>query len=247
VEGTVIHTIHDFSSAVIQNEFFTNSTTLLVRLTDNSVWQSANEGYSWTRIADKDEIFALYVHPFSRDRAYLVASGRKVYYTTNRGQNWDTFTPPTRTNIFGLKALSFHPLETDYLIWTGTRGCDRIAGECAAEAQYSTNNGNDWGMVEKYVRNCEWARDKELLIDAKRIMCESYHDKKGDQRSFGRKNHIQLVIGSPFYKKKQTLFDSIVGFAKFAEYLLVAEVSFDDSFAMPLSFNHILVQERECP
>lgn len=153
-----------------------------------------------------------------------MAKDQKVYYTKNRGQKWETFKPPTRANSFALKALAFHPLESDYLIWIGSRGCDRFGGECYAEAQYSTDNGINWRLVEKYVKRCEWARDKELLVDARRIMCESYRDKKGDQRSFRSNNPVQLVIGSPFYSKKETLFASIVGFAKFSEYLLVAEV-----------------------
>jgi hypothetical protein len=223
VEGTVVHTVHDFSSIVVQNEFFTNSTTLLVRLVDNTIWQSANEGYSFTQIAKDDEILAFYIHPFSRDRAYLVSSGDKIHYTTDRGQSWHSFKPPTRANIFGIRALSFHPLETDYLIWTGIKGCGRGEKDCYAEAQYSTDNGRSWDVVEKYVRNCQWARDKELLVDSRRIMCESYKEKKGDQRRF-RNVALQLVIGSPYFQKKQTLFDNIVGFAKFSEYLLVAEV-----------------------
>ena len=37
-------------------------------------------------------------------------------------------------------------------------------------------------------------------------------------------NPMQLVSGRDFYNKKTTMFNEIVGFAKFSEYLIVAEV-----------------------
>jgi hypothetical protein len=79
--------------------------------------------------------------------------------------------------------------------------------------------------VEKYVRNCAWARDKGLLVDPSQILCESYRDKTGSQRYFQLgTNPMQLVSGRDFYKKRTKMFDEIVGFAKFSEYLIVAEV-----------------------
>jgi len=79
-------------------------------------------------------------------------------------------------------------------------------------------------LVEKYVRNCAWARDSELKIDGSQILCESYRDKQGSQRFFQGDNPLQLVGGTRFFQKKTKLFDHVVGFAKFSEFLVVAEV-----------------------
>ena len=79
--------------------------------------------------------------------------------------------------------------------------------------------------MEKYVRNCAWARDKGLLVDMSQILCESFRDKTGSQRFFQMgTNPMQLVSGRDFYKARTKMFDEIVGFAKFSEYLIVAEV-----------------------
>jgi hypothetical protein len=78
-------------------------------------------------------------------------------------------------------------------------------------------------LVETYVRNCAWARDSELRIDATQILCESYKNKEGSQRSFQSDNPLELVSGTNFFKTKKKLFDYVVGFAKFSEYLIVAE------------------------
>lgn len=123
--------------------------------------------------------------------------------------------------------MHFHP-NSEYIIWTGNADCEGSAEKCRAEAHYSLDNGRSWHLIESYVRNCAWARDKELKIDSSQIICESYKDKSGNQRLFeANTNPLQLVGGTKFFAKKSVLFDRVVGFAKFSEFLIVAEVSND--------------------
>ena len=63
-----------------------------------------------------------------------------------------------------------------------------------------------------------------MLVDPNQIICESYKTKQGNQRFFGLENPLQLISGTDFYRRKSKLFDHVVGFAKFSEYLIVAEV-----------------------
>ena len=86
--------------------------------------------------------------------------------------------------------------------------------------------------MENYVRNCAFAKDTSINADPNEIMCESFREKSGHQRFMSGSNPLELVIGSNFYQNKKKLFDSVVGFAKFSEYLIVAEVcvwSFSES------------------
>ena len=216
----------NFPARTRQFAYFKNSKTILVRLEDNTVWQSSNEGYTWQRLlADENvQIVAFYHHTFSSDRAYLITATNKYWYTTDTGRSWHKMTSQTLPNSFGLPVLHFHPLKSDYLIWTGNEGCTGFGENCHVQAHYSLMNGRDWKPIERYVRNCAWARDAELLIDPNQILCESYEVKQGDQRSFGMSNPLHLVSGTDFYSRKTQLFDHIVGFAKFSEYLIVAEV-----------------------
>ena len=122
-------------------------------------------------------------------------------------------------------------MKSDYLIWSGQKDCAQFNPNCHIEAYYTTDNGRKWEIVETYVRNCNWARDKELLADPNQIICESYKNKEGNQMFFGMDNPLQLIGGSDFYKQKRLLFEHVVGFAKFSEYLIVAEVCiFTDFF-----------------
>lgn len=162
------------------------------------------------------------MHPYSDDRAYLVGPGRDLWLTTDTGRSWLKVSVPAEPNVNLVPVLAFHPKQTEYLIWTGAEGCP--GSNCHARAWYSVDHGRTWRDVDSYVRTCSWARDRELKIDDQLILCESYRDKKGEQGTFGYDNPLQFIAGGNFYKEKRKVFDSVVGFAKFSEYLLVAEV-----------------------
>jgi Sortilin, neurotensin receptor 3, len=216
----------EFPAPIVQQAYFKESTTILVRLLDTSIWQSSNEGYTWNRLFPEETFLAFYHHAFTSDRAYLITPSGKFYYTTNTGGTWYALSAPKPPNTFGAQVLQFHPDHSDWIIWTGDEGCSGEGGaECHAEAYFSRDNGRRWTFVEKYVRNCAWARDKGLLVDPSQILCESFRDKTGSQRFFQMgTNPMQLVSGRDYFKNKVKVFDEIVGFTKFSEYLIVAEV-----------------------
>jgi len=118
--------------------------------------------------------------------------------------------------------LRFYP-ESDYLIWTREDGCSGRGENCHAEAHYSRNNGRTWNLLDTYIRNCAWARDAALFTDPSEIICESYRDKTGNQKLFQMGNPLELIGGMDYCRRKK-LFDRVVGFAKFSEFLIVAEV-----------------------
>lgn len=119
--------------------------------------------------------------------------------------------------------LHFHP-NSDFLIWTGDRDCN--GANCHAEAQFSRDNGRNWNLVDGYVRNCAFAKDKQLEADSTEIACESYKIKQGSQRYFGYNNPLELVVGRNYFEKgtRRTLFENVVGFTKFSEFFVVAAV-----------------------
>lgn len=132
---------------------------------------------------------------------------------------------PTPPNTFGALVLHFHPT-SDLLIWAGNRDCSGNADNCRVEAQFSRDNGRNWVPIESYVRNCAFAKDARLDADPTEIVCESYRDKRGSQRYFGGINPLELVAGRNYFEKatRRRLFENVVGFTKFSEFLVVAEV-----------------------
>ncbi|KAJ6624911.1 Oligoxyloglucan reducing end-specific cellobiohydrolase [Mycena sp. CBHHK59/15] len=223
-EGAIIHQTFQFPSRIVQHAYFKDSTTILVRLEDHTIWQSSNEGYTWDQKFPEEHFLAFYHHKYSSGRAYLITNSNKFFTTTDSGRTWNPLTAPTPPNTFRAQVLRFHP-DSDKLIWTGNKDCDGpLAQNCHAEAQYSRNNGRKWIFVENYVVNCAWAKDAKLDADPTEILCESYRDKTGSQKFFQGNNPLSLVEGSSYFTKKTKLFDEVVGFAKFSEFLIVAEL-----------------------
>jgi hypothetical protein len=137
--------------------------------------------------------------------------------------DWHKGRAETPPNSFGAQVLQFHP-NTEYLIWVGNKDCTG-GGTCHAEAHYSRDNGRKWAYIDSFVRNCAFAKDKQLDADPSEIVCEVYRDKKAPQpKRPGGPNPMELIVGSNFYADKRKMFDSVVGFAKFSEFFVVAEV-----------------------
>jgi len=222
-EGDIIHQTFEFNTPVVQHAYFNDSTTILVRFADHTIWQSRNEGYTWVQLFPGNRFLSFYHHKYAADRAYLITDTNTFFYTTDFGSNWHPSTAPTPPNSFGAPVLRFHPT-SDNLIWTGNRDCEGAGGKCRAEATYSRDNGRKWTFVEDYVRNCAWTRDRQLNANPNEILCESHRDKAGSQRTFTTDNPLELVVGDNFYQRKRKMFDQVVGFAKFSEFLVVAAV-----------------------
>ncbi|KAF8909112.1 vacuolar protein sorting/targeting protein 10 [Mucidula mucida] len=223
-EGQVLHQTFEFPSHIVQHAYFKKSTTILARLDDNTIWQSSNEGYTWNQLFPEENFLAFYHHPYSDDRAYLITSTKTFYSTTDSGRSWNKFFAPNPPNTFRAQVLRFQP-DSDKLIWTGNNNCEGgMTSDCHAEAHWSRDNGRKWTIVDKYVVNCAWARDTRLKADPTEILCESYQKKEGNQRFFLTENSLELIEGSSYYTKKKKLFDQVVGFAKFSEFLVVAEL-----------------------
>ncbi|KAH9832479.1 Oligoxyloglucan reducing end-specific cellobiohydrolase [Rhodofomes roseus] len=222
-EGEIVHQIFEFPAPVVQFAYFKDSTTILVRLEDHTVWQSSNEGYTWQQVQPGERFVAFYHHAYSHDRAYLITGTKQFYYTTDTGKTWLPMNGPLPPNNLGLQILHFHPVISDYLIWSGSEGCVGFGESCNVQAYYTRDNGRKWNFIEKYVRNCAWARDAELDVDPHQIICEVYKNQQGNQRFFQLENPLQLISGRNFFEKKTKLFDHVVGFTKFSEFLIVAE------------------------
>ncbi|KAF8169150.1 Oligoxyloglucan reducing end-specific cellobiohydrolase [Mycena galopus ATCC 62051] len=222
-DGAIHHQTFEFPSRIVQHQCFENSTTILVLLLDHTLWQSSNEGYSWTQLYPEEHFTQFYLHKYAPSRAYLLTKTDKFYLTVDGGRTWSTLRAPTPPTAFHIVALRFHP-EPDMLLWLGDRDCKDFRA-CRVEAQYSLNNGRTWSFVEEYVVNCAWAEGTKLAADPREILCESFSNKTGSQMLFQmERNPLSLVEGPEYFTTKKTIFERVVGFAKFSEFLVVAEM-----------------------
>jgi hypothetical protein len=234
-DGQVLHQTHTFNALIIDHVYFSESPNVALLLQDGSVWRSINDGLSWTHEVVPfdanypDATFTMIVaHAYDHDRGYLITSGQRFLLTTNRGKTWLGFnTAPLQPNALNIAILQFHPVHSDWLIWTGMDGdCSATTSvDCRAVAWYSLDNGKEWHKIDEYVRLCQWASASASFRapDPTAIICESYRDKRGSQRAFDASNPLELIHGLNYYKKKQKVINAIEGVAVFDEFMVVAE------------------------
>lgn len=189
------------------------------------MWQSSNEGQTWNEPVPGKKFWGFYHHKFASDRAFLITASNEFWYTTDTGRSWNDARAPNPPNSFNAQVIQFHPT-SDFLIWVGNKDCEHAQSDCHTEAHYTRDNGRQWTRIESYVRNCAFAKDTLLDADPSEIMCESYRTKKGPQRAVAMAAPPELVVGGGFYSsgRQKKLFGGVIGFAKFSEFLVVAEV-----------------------
>ncbi|PWN42574.1 Oligoxyloglucan reducing end-specific cellobiohydrolase [Ceraceosorus guamensis] len=239
--GQVLSSRHEFPGTVVDRAWFADSSYVIMQVSDGSIWISPNDGYSWMRpelVKDphdpEQRFLTLAMHLYEKTYAYLITSGQRCHYTFDGGKTWHYFTAPLPPNGLGIPILRFHPDRPDWLIWIGSRDCNSVTSQtCHTAAYYTLNQGRDWTLLDRYVRNCAWARSPKFHVDSSSILCESYVQKTGNQHGFGNDNHLQLILGSQFYTRKNVLFENIIGFANFEEYLVLAKI--DDARSMSIS------------
>lgn len=246
-DGKVTHVIHPFDAKIIRHNYFANSLTILIHLTDGSVWQSSNEGFSWTQLENGKKFLAVVMHPYDDQRAYLFTESRTIHYTTDRGASWNTMNAPEDANSLGIPLLDFHPVKSDWLIFTGSIDCSSdLSNSCRAKAFYSEDHGRRWNEIDTYVKSCQWGRDTHLKIDERMIICESYKTKQGSQKR-PEDTQVQLIAGRNFYRNKEVLFDSVIGWTTFSEYLLVAELKDRSTLDLQVSLDSKQWAEAQFP
>lgn len=213
--------------------------SILVQLWDRTVWQSKDEGYTWGEAIPGERILSIWIHPYDNKRVHLLTDTDFNYFTTDGGHSWGKVSPPLQQLSYGSGRLSFHPTHPEYLIWTGDADCHVYnEGEqnCHVESYVSFDNGQTWRLIETYVWQCVFTETFTFEPDDDGILCSSYQNKTGHQHRSYPGDPLELVIGQDWYENKRTLFDHIIGFEVFGDYLMVAALA-SDTYALDLQIS----------
>lgn len=230
--GKISHAAQTFKTRKIHEWHYLERTesssgddeTIIMR-TDDKVWITKDHGKEWKEILSGKDISNIHPHRFFNDVVFFTTSDAKtVYYSTNRGDKLHSFDAPEIPTKDKLPALSFHPERKDWLIWTGAKDCDRGSDDCHSVAYYSTDRGDHWETLLRYVRKCQFISEEgrgrsENVEDRDRkeklIYCEQH---EGEESS----HPLQLVVSESFFDESKVHFTNIVDFATMAEFIVVA-------------------------
>ncbi|RYP73745.1 hypothetical protein DL771_003458 [Monosporascus sp. 5C6A] len=194
-----------FDNPPINLNYFRHSNVVLFQESlAGTIWRSPDAGATWKKAdtIDHDKAFALVMHEYDPNRAYVLTKGNVHWKTKDKGETWDTFFTDAYTSDrreFGW--MVFHADDPDRIIFYGM-ACESIF--CEEVVMYTTNGFED---DAKFLRNnaigCWWAKSSDLFttgqddLDANRVLCIV----RGPGLFAGREDN-RLVISDNYFSAK---------------------------------------------
>jgi photosystem II stability/assembly factor-like uncharacterized protein len=110
-----------FEAAPQNLQYFEDSNVVLFQdYEKNVVYRSDDAGESWKIISNVPEgkAWDLWMHPYAKDRAYILTKEKTHWATKDRGQSWEEFFTDAEPSMFR-KPLAFHAGDPDKIIFHG--------------------------------------------------------------------------------------------------------------------------------
>ena len=191
-----------------------------VSMTAGEIYITHDHGKTWTvpEYFRDENIWAIATHPYVKDMAFFLTSHEKVFYTTDRGRHFDFFktNEPPDLERRG-SPISFHPDRRDWLIWHGKRCRD---GNCYLQAALSTDRGDSWKTIRRYVERCEFTGSSTFASFRNETQIVCLARKREDNDS---DNPKQLLYSADAYKYDMTVVqEEVKDFAAMSEFIVVA-------------------------
>ncbi|KAI0172339.1 Oligoxyloglucan reducing end-specific cellobiohydrolase [Hypoxylon sp. FL1284] len=183
------------------------------------IFVTHDHGKNWTKakFPGKEPIHTIITHPYVKDMAFFLTRTNKVYYTIDHGKHFDSFQtrdPPDMSVLRG--PMTFHPDRKEWFIWHGKKCRDDV---CYREASVTTDRGDSWETVKRYVERCEFTGSSAYKFRNETQMVCLARTREDNEES----NPLQLVYSDEFPKYKlNTALDNVINFAIMAEFIVVA-------------------------
>jgi hypothetical protein len=215
----------------------------VIAQTSKGLYISHDGGKEWKEILHGKNIKYIIRHTYINDRVFFIADDQHVFYSLDRGyhiQEFEDKVPhPADWKKFGTP-MRFHPIKSDWIIWTGGSGS---GDDAHAVASYSDDRGDHWKTLKRYVKKCEFIfEDQTLKKDSQLIYCKVRSKESPDKNN----NPWQLVSSSDFFDTSETHFTDLVDFATQSEYIVVA-IENKDELAVQASIDGKIFAPAEFP
>ncbi|KAI1180534.1 hypothetical protein F4777DRAFT_251889 [Nemania sp. FL0916] len=162
--------------------YFSGSNIVLFQETESprTLWRSPDGGATWDEVKDIDpeKSFALVMHKYDPDRAYVLTRDHVHWKTADKGKTWKEFDTDALTSDFSYSMgrwMDFHADDPDKILFTGMK-CE--GPFCEETTMYTTDGfGEKAKLLRASTQNCVWAKSSPIFttgdsdLDADRILC----------------------------------------------------------------------------
>ncbi|RYO75072.1 hypothetical protein DL762_010213 [Monosporascus cannonballus] len=194
-----------FDNPPVYLHYFRHSNVILLQESlAHTIWRSQDAGATWKKAdtIEHDKAFALVMHEYDPNRAYVLTRGNVHWKTKDKGETWETFFTDAYTSDrreFGW--MVFHADDPDRIIFYGM-DCESIF--CKEVVMYTTDGfENDAKFLRSNAIGCWWAKSSDLFttgeddLDANRVLCIIH-----DPGLFTRREDNRLVISDNYFSAK---------------------------------------------
>ncbi|WEW58561.1 vacuolar protein sorting/targeting protein PEP1 [Emydomyces testavorans] len=215
----------------------------IVLLTDKlEVFITKDHGKSWKEILAGKHVAKLWPHAYNNDIMYFITGTKRVYVSKNRGESFREFRTKLPPNRDRLPILSFHPdpERSEWLIWTGADNCGR-GGDCHSVAHYSTDGGDEWHTLMRYVGRCEFiGKDGNRKTD-EFVFCAQHENEDPKNK------HFRLLSSEDWFTHKTVHYKDILDFRTMSEFIIVAARAEKDTLKVGASIDGKTFADAEFP
>ncbi|ORY81895.1 hypothetical protein BCR37DRAFT_379793 [Protomyces lactucae-debilis] len=225
-DGKIITKTTDFDGHVRQYYYLERSETssgsdetIIMVLDSDHVYKSHDGGKVWEQILKDSSIVAVVPNRHFKDRVYFFTSGKGAFYSKDRAKTITPLEMPSPPNRHGKDILDFHAAKSTRMLFTGEMGCEsKTEGECRPTSFYTEDGGESWDKLLDYTDDCRYIGSTKVQADSKLIYCSAWVPESDTDA-------LQLFSSVDYFENTVTLFTSIVGFAVFEEFIVVAEIA----------------------
>lgn len=185
---------------------------------EDKLWRSTDHGKTFERILEDEHIKAIIKHRYYDNMIYFTTKTKKVIYSIDGGSSFHSFEAPSDQD--DVLALNFHPENKDWLIWVGKQ-CDKVgkSENCFLEASISTDRGDNWKTMLRYVHKCEFTGSTAYKApdrDLRQVVCLVREEERNDAP-------LTIMSSNDYFTEDKTKFKGEVQeFATMSEFIVVA-------------------------
>ncbi|KAI8944960.1 hypothetical protein F4801DRAFT_598607 [Xylaria longipes] len=237
--------VKEFRSLPNSPNYFPGSNVVLFQETQSprTVWRSADGGVTWDKAQgiDHEKSFALIMHKYDPDRAYVLTLGNVHWKTADKGKTWEEFYTNAYTSDFDYTInnwMVFHADDPDKILFTGME-CEGFF--CEEVTMYTTDGFKKKAeLLRKQTQGCWWAKSSPIFttgdpdLDATRTLCivrSGMFSMSDENRLFMSDNYFRALDGSGTLDEKEPNLNGdgpvqgILNLVEVKKYLLAATSS----------------------
>lgn len=204
-------------------------TETLIVLTASRKAYISYDGEYFDQMTD-ESILYLYTNPYWPDSVHLISDTGKIFFSKDRGNTFGVTVAPHTSTGYSAYKMSFDSKSPDVHILYSHINCD-ASNNCEVYASITEDNGYTYNDLKSDIQQCVFA---ESVFDAKHynypeteIICS---------QSISGESYYRLISTTDsFASEPKVLFERIIGFTTSGKFMVVAELTDEESLTAHVS------------